>query len=226
MRAPSPLIEARNLRVFYRSGSIFSRPRWVAGPISLHVHRGEFVGLSGPSGCGKTSVGKALLNLMGTWEGDIYWKGRNVRHASQRELRPRFGWISQEPMLAFNPRRRIMETLRETLSVNRVTGNAQHRVAQLCEMVNLQPGMAMRFPFELSAGQIQRFALIRIFMLDPEFVLLDEPTSSLDPINQAQILDLIGEWRRHHGLTALIIAHSQRVLKKVCDRLLYLSATP
>ncbi len=226
MSEHSALIEARNLRVFYRQGSIFSNPRWVAGPISFHVHAGEFVGLAGSSGCGKTSIGKALLNLMRTWEGDVYWKGCNVRRAALRELRPRFGWISQEPMLAFNPRRRIIETLRETLSVNHMMGNAQYKIAQMCEMMNLQQGMALRFPFELSAGQIQRFSLIRTLMLDPEFVLLDEPTSSLDPINQAQILDLIGNWRRNHGLAALIIAHSHRILEKMCDRLLSLDVNP
>jgi ABC-type dipeptide/oligopeptide/nickel transport system ATPase subunit len=225
MSEHSALIEARNLKVFYRQGSVFSQRRWVAGPISFHIHAGEFVGLAGPSGCGKTSIGKALMNLMHTWEGDVYWKGRNVRNTSLRELRPRFGWISQEPMLAFNPRRRIMETLRETLAVNRMAENNRQKIAQMCEMMNLQQSMALRFPFELSAGQIQRFALIRTFMLDPEFVLLDEPTSSLDPINQAQILDLIGEWRRNHGLAALIIAHSHRILEKMCDRLLSLEAS-
>lgn len=225
MSEHSPLIEARNLKVFYRQGSVFSKRRWIVGPVSFHVHAGEFVGLAGPSGCGKTSIGKALMNLMRTWEGDVYWKGRNVRNASLRGLRPRFGWISQEPMLAFNPRRRIMETLRETLAVNRMAENDPHKIAQMCEMMNLQQSMALRFPFELSAGQIQRFALIRTFMLDPEFVLLDEPTSSLDPINQAQILDLIGEWRRNHGLAALIIAHSHRILEKMCDRLIKLDTS-
>jgi ABC-type dipeptide/oligopeptide/nickel transport system ATPase subunit len=196
----------------------------VAGPLSFHVHAGEFVGFAGPSGSGKTSIGKALLNLMRTWEGDVYWKGRNVRHSPLKELRPRFGWISQEPMLAFNPRRRIIETLRETLTVNRMTENAQQRIDRMCELMNLQQSMTLRFPFELSAGQIQRFALVRTFMLDPEFVLLDEPTSSLDPINQAQILDLIQNWRRDHGLAALIIAHSRRLLTRMCDRVLSLDA--
>jgi peptide/nickel transport system ATP-binding protein len=226
MSEHSALIEARNLKVFYRQGSVFSRPRWVAGPISFHIHAGEFVGLAGPSGSGKTSIGKALLNLIHTWEGDVYWKGLNVRNASLKELRPRFGWISQEPMLAFNPRRRIIETLRETLAINRMAENADQKIAQMCESMNLQQDMASRFPFELSAGQMQRFSLIRTFMLNPEFVLLDEPTSSLDPINQAQILDLIQDWRRDHGLAALIIAHSRRLLQKMCDHFLSLDVSP
>jgi peptide/nickel transport system ATP-binding protein len=225
MSEHSALIEVRNLQVYYRQGTVFSKRRWIAGPISFHVHVGEFVGLAGPSGCGKTSIGKALMNLMRTWEGDVYWKGCNVRNTSLRGLRPRFGWVSQKPMLAFNPRRRIIETLRETLAVNRMSENDRQKIAQMCEMMNLQQSMAWRFPFELSAGQIQRFALIRTFMLDPEFVPLDEPTSSLDPINQAQILDLIGEWRRKHGLAALIIAHSHRIHEKMCDRLIKLDAS-
>ena len=226
MSEHSPLIEARDLRIFYRHGSVFSHPRWVAGPISFHVHAGEFVGLAGPSGTGKSSIGKALLDLMPTWEGDVYWKGRNVRTTSIRKARPRFGWISQEPMLAFNPRRRIIDILRETLAVNKMAENANEKIAQMCTSMNLQQDMASRFPFELSAGQLQRFSLIRTFMLNPEFVVLDEPTSSLDPINQAQILDLIQAWRHDHGLAALIIAHSHRLLTKVCDHSLSMEVNP
>jgi len=214
------VVQARQLRIYHPSGLVFAARRWVAGPLNLAVRRNEFVGLAGPSGSGKTSVGKALLNLIQTWEGDVFWNGRHVRKTPLRPLRAGFGWISQEPALAFNPRRRIRQTLEETLFVN--GRNSLDAIEPLCGWMNLEPGLLDRYPFELSAGQIQRFALIRVFMLKPEFVVLDEPTSSLDPINQMEILNRILEWRRQHGLAGLFIAHSRRLLETVADRVVEL----
>ncbi|MCC7175106.1 MAG: ATP-binding cassette domain-containing protein [Bryobacterales bacterium] len=222
MSEHSAVIEARDLRVYYEEGAFLRRRRWVAGPISFHVHENEFVGLAGPSGSGKTSLGKALLNLIPTWEGDVYWMGRNIRQTSLRVLRSRFGWISQEPTLVFNPRRRIIDTLRETLMVGGSAKCHQRQIAHACDLMNLDPALAGRYPFELSAGQVQRFALARVLMLEPKFLLLDEPTSSLDPMNQAQILDRVLEWRRRYGLAAVVIAHSHRLLTRMCDRILTL----
>jgi len=217
------VVEARDLRVYHPTGRVFAARRWVAGPISLAVQRNEFVGLAGPSGSGKTSIGKALLNLVPTWEGDVFWNGLHVRRTTLRPLRASFGWISQEPTLAFNPRRRICQTLDETLAVNGRPDTGAIR--PLCDWMNLETPLLDRYPFELSAGQIQRLSLLRVFMLKPEFVVLDEPTSSLDPINQMQILDRILEWRRLHGLSALFIAHSRRLLAKVTDRVVQLGET-
>jgi ABC-type dipeptide/oligopeptide/nickel transport system ATPase subunit len=217
------VVEARDLRVYHPSGRVFAAKRWVAGPISLAVQRNEFVGLAGPSGSGKTSIGKALLNLIPTWEGDVFWNDLHVRRTTLRPLRASFGWISQEPTLAFNPQRRICQTIEETLKVN--GRNDTGTIRPLCDWMNLETSLLDRYPFELSAGQIQRLSLLRVFMLKPEFVVLDEPTSSLDPINQMQILDRILEWRRRHGLSALFVAHSRRLLAKVADRVVQLGGT-
>jgi peptide/nickel transport system ATP-binding protein len=205
--------------VYHNAGSLLISRHWVAGPISLHVHNNELVGLTGPSGSGKTSVGKALMNVISTWEGEIYWRGQNIRRIPLRKLRGQFGWIGQEPTLAFNPRKRVVDTLRETLAVNGIAGHTRDRISAMCETMNLEPQLAERYPFELSAGQVQRFALIRVFLFEPCFVLLDEPTSSLDPINQAQVLQQILTWRQRHGLAALIIAHSHSLLTRLCDRI-------
>jgi ABC-type dipeptide/oligopeptide/nickel transport system ATPase subunit len=219
----TPIVELRDVRVYHGGGALFHRRRWVAGPVSFHIHDNEFIGLAGPSGCGKTSLGKALLNLIPTWGGDIYWGGRNVRRTDLRSLRPQFGWISQEPALAFNPRRRIIDTLSETLSVGGIRECYRNLISRTCVLMNLHPDLAERYPFELSAGQVQRFALVRVLMLEPRFLLLDEPTSSLDPINQAQILEQIVCWRGQHRLAALIISHSRELLSHVCDRIITLS---
>ncbi len=222
MSEHNPVLEARDLRVYYDEGSLFARRRWVAGPVSFHVHENEFVGLAGPSGSGKTSVGKALLNLIPTWRGDVYWDGRHVRRTPLRALRRQFGWISQEPTLAFSPRRRIGDVLRETLAVHGVGGDPSERVATTCRSMNLDPSLLMRYPFELSAGQVQRFAIVRVLLLDPRLVVLDEATSSLDPVNQRQTLELMLAWRQRHGLATVIISHSQRLLARLCDRVVTL----
>lgn len=222
MAEHNPVLEARDLRVYYDEGSLFARRRWVAGPVSFHVHEDEFVGLAGPSGSGKTSIGKALLNLIPTWQGDVYWNERNVRRTPLRPLRSQFGWISQEPTLAFNPRRRIGDVLRETLAVHGIEGDPSERIATTCDGMNLDPALLMRYPFELSAGQIQRLAIVRVLLLEPRFVVLDEATSSLDPLNQRQILQLILAWRQRHGLATVIISHSQRLLARLCDRVVTL----
>lgn len=224
MSEHAPVVEARGLRVYYEEGSILRRRRWVAGPVSFHVHADEFVGLAGPSGSGKTSIGKALLNLIPTWEGEVYWMGRNVRKSGVEGLRGRLGWISQEPALAFNPRRRILETLTETLAVGRSPKCYRRQIHHVCDLMNLDPALAARYPFELSAGQLQRFALVRVLIMEPRFLVLDEPTSSLDPVNQARILERVLEWRRRYGLAALLIAHSRRMLERTCDRILALEA--
>ncbi len=216
------VLEARGVRVYYEEGALLRRRRWVAGPASLHIHAGEFVGLAGPSGCGKTSLGKAVLDLIPTWEGEVYWLGRNIRHAGVRPLRGQFGWVSQEPLLAFNPRRTIIETLHETLAVGKSQKCYRRQISHVCERMNLDPSLANRHTFELSAGQVQRFAFVRALLLEPKFLVLDEPTSSLDPMNQAQILERVIQWRERYGLSALFIAHSRRLLESMCDRVLTL----
>jgi oligopeptide transport system ATP-binding protein len=215
-----PVVAAQDLRVYFTGEALFAKPRWVAGPLSLTIWANEFVGLAGPSGSGKTSLGKALLNLIPTWEGKVFWQGEDVRRRSLRRRRGQFGWICQEPTLAFNPRFRIREVLDETLAVNRCRNS--HQIFELCEMLQLDVSLLNRYPFELSGGQVQRFALLRVLLLQPRFVVLDEPASSLDPLNQRLLIDRLFAWRERHGLTALFIAHSRRLLEQVTSRVITL----
>lgn len=219
-----PVIEARNLSVYYLSGAIISRRRYSIRNLTFHVHENETVGLAGPSGCGKTSVGKAILGLLPTWEGDIYWSGKNIRNGISHTERRRFGWIGQESALSFNPSRKIIATLRETLRVNDITDTGDMLIRGMCERMNLDYRILSRYPFELSGGQVQRCALMRAFLTGPRFLVLDEPTSSLDPINQMEILQLIMSWRKESSMSLLIISHSQSLLSRYCDRIIRLDS--
>ncbi len=224
-----PLLEAAGLRVYYREGIIFPKRKYAVGPFGCSVERNEIVGLAGSSGSGKTSIGKALLGLIPTWEGSIRWNGADMRpgdRAPRGGGGSRPGWIGQEPMLAFDPRLTIMDTLLETLRVNGLEEGAPERIGRMCAEMNVEKGLLARRSFELSPGQVQRCSLVRAFMLEPEFVLLDEPTSSLDPVNQALIFERIFAWRREHGLALLLISHSRELLERVCGRVITLPPRP
>lgn len=222
MSGSLPVLEARNVRVFYNHGFLSPRRNYITPPVSCSILANEIVGLSGPSGCGKTSLGKALLGLSPAWEGDIFWRGNNIRRMSLRRLRPFYGWIGQEPTMAFNPQRKILDALLETLKVNGRSDGGRQRIFKMCDQLNLERELMFRHPFEMSPGQIQRCSLIRVFMLEPRFVLLDEPTSSLDPVNQTQLYEYIFSWRRVHGLAILLISHSNDFLSRICQKIISL----
>ena len=220
MSVHESVIETRQLSVYHRSGAVFSKKAYCVRDLTLHVHRNEIVGLAGPSGSGKTSIGKAILGLIPTWDGDVYWNGYNIRRGIRRSSRRAYGWISQESTLSFNPSRKIIDVLHETLSVNGVNDDRQGRIRRMCEYMKIDQTILQRHSFEMSGGQIQRCALMRVLMLEPEFLLLDEPTSSLDTVTQLDILRLLLAWKREHGLTMIFISHSRELLKHFCHRII------
>ena len=218
MTEHTPLIEVRNLNVYHLAGAVLSRRKYCVRLLNFHIHKNEVVGLAGASGSGKTSVGKALLGLTPHWEGDIYWNGSNIRNGIDHSMRRGFGWIGQEATLAFNPSRKIIATLQETLKVNGIEDPQDSCLREMCGRMQLEFSMLHRYPFELSGGQVQRCALLRQLMLTPRFLLLDEPTSSLDTINQLEIFRLIMSWRAEKGLAVMIISHSTALLQRLCNR--------
>jgi ABC-type glutathione transport system ATPase component len=214
------VIEARNLSVFHYSGVMFTRRYYAVKNFSLHVHSGEIIGLSGESGCGKSSIGKSILNLIPTWEGDVYWNGTNIRGMDLRTHRRGYGWMSQEPFLIFNPRRKIIDSIAEALRVHHMAMTLDETMALLSPYLrdmSLDGNLLSRYPFELSGGQIQRFSLLRILSLNPRFVVLDEPTSSLDPISRKQIVELILHYHSLTAMSILWISHSRKLLDTVAN---------
>lgn len=228
MSAPSPqgrngagpLVEIGNLTKAYRLGS--GRVITALRDVSLTVQRGETLGLVGESGCGKSTLARCLMRLEEPTSGSIRFDGIDLTGLSRRRLRTerrRFQIIFQNPTTSLNPRMTLQETVAEPLRMYRpdVTDPAAAAV-DLLEAVGLPAAMAKRRPKALSGGQRQRAGIARAVATRPDFLVLDEPTSSLDLSVRAQILVLLQRIQRQFGLTYLFISHDLGVIRQVADR--------
>jgi oligopeptide/dipeptide ABC transporter ATP-binding protein len=194
--------------------------------ISFDVAAGEALALVGESGCGKTTTARSMLHLVPADAGQVLFHGQDVlalfRGNDRAEvLRARRGmqYMFQDPYLSLNPRWTIGQTLREPFRVHRHAPEAEwaERIAALLEQVGLEPGHAWRFPHEFSGGQRQRVGIARALAVEPQFLVLDEPVSSLDVSVRAQILNLLVELRAKLGLTYLYISHDLASVRFIAD---------
>jgi oligopeptide transport system ATP-binding protein len=192
--------------------------------LSLDIRQGETMGLVGESGCGKTTLGRAILRLVEPTSGEINFRGRDLAHLSNAEMRAQrrhLQVIFQDPYASLNPRMTVSQIIGEPLETFRLaTGEAKkQRVQELMEMVGLSPRFLKRYPHEFSGGQRQRIGIARALAVDPQFIVADEPISALDVSIQAQIMNLLDRLRREKNLTYLFISHDLRAVRHVSDRL-------
>ena len=222
------LLEVRNLKKYFElTGGFLQKTKEVVQAvedISLEVKRGETLGLVGESGCGKTTTGRVILQLIKGTSGDIYFKGKDLLKLSKKELqkmRPHMQIVFQDPYSSLNPRMTIKNIIAEPLSVNKVVkGQELHsKVLELMHLVGLKDEHLNRYPHEFSGGQRQRIGIARALALNPEFLVLDEPTSSLDVSVQAQILNLLKDLQKELELTYLFISHDLSVIKFMSTRI-------
>ena len=189
--------------------------------LSFEIRRGTTLGLVGESGSGKSTVAGALTGLVEPDAGTAQMDGADVfgvRGAAGKALRRRIGLIFQDPFSSLNPRARVQTAIDEPLRVHRLaTGKRarQARVAELLELVGLPTSFASRYPHELSGGQRQRVSIARALAAQPELLILDEATASLDVSVQAHVLDLLAELQREFGLTYLFIGHDLAVIQQM-----------
>jgi len=223
-----PLVEARGLRKYFTRGTVFGKKtvRAVDG-VDLEIARGESLGLVGESGSGKSTLGRLLLRLLEPTGGRILFDGTDITHMDEKRLRPlrrRMQLIPQDPYASFNPLLPLGEQLAEPLLVHGLAASeaeARRRVVEALEEAGLAPGedFYRRRPGQLSGGQLQRAAIIRAFLLEPDFVVADEPTSSLDVSVRAGILRMIRDYKERHGGSLLFITHDLATAKLVSDRI-------
>ncbi len=223
------LLRTEALQVYFpiMQGIVFERAvgavRAVDG-VSLEVRRGETLGLVGESGCGKSTFARAVMRLVDSTSGQVWFDGEEVTGISGdslRRLRRRMQMIFQDPYASLNPRMTIGSMLAEPLRVHRIARGAEgrKRVQDLIEMVGLPRNAVNRYPHEFSGGQRQRAGIARALAVSPEFIAADEAVSALDVSIQAQIINLLAELQRELSLTFLFIAHDLSVVRHISDRI-------
>ncbi len=198
--------------------------------VSFHIGRGEALGLVGESGSGKTTVGRCVLRLIESNSGAICFKGQDIRSMSQRTFRPlrsRMQLVFQDPDDALNPRMRIGDAMAEPLrqTENLSSKEQSIRVTELLNLVGLHERLARLYPHQISAGEQQRVGIARAISTNPDLVVLDEPTSSLDVSVRADILNLLRDLQAELGISYLFISHDLTAVRRLCHRvaIMYLS---
>ncbi len=226
---PRVLVSIRDLEVHFpvRGGVIRRRQvgsiKAVDG-VSFDVRRGETLGLVGESGCGKTTTGRAILRLTEPTGGAVMFDDRDLvtlPEDEMRTMRRRVQMIFQDPYASLNPRMTIGEILAEPVRVHGLRSGRDavgRRVAELLELVGLNPRFASRYPHEFSGGQRQRIGIARALAVEPDFIVCDEPVSALDVSVQAQVINLLEDLQDKLNLTYLFIAHGLAVVKHISDR--------
>ena len=217
------LLEVQNLSVTFGSKRA---PFRAVDDVSFHIYKGETFGLVGESGSGKTTIGRSIIRINPISGGAVLYKGERISGRISREMDRKvtrsIQMIFQDPMASLNERAKVSYIVSEGLYAggHRLTeAEKQEKVAKALSDVGLLPEFASRFPHEFSGGQRQRIGIARALIMDPEFIIADEPISALDVSIRAQVLNLMGQLQKERGLTYLFIAHDLSVVCFISDRI-------
>ena len=217
------LIEIKDLQITFGSG----RKKFVAvDHVNIDIYKGETFSLVGESGSGKTTIGRAITRINPVSAGEILFKGRRISGKISKELDleviKKCQMIFQDPMASLNERAKVDYIISEGLINHHLykdEDDRKRKVEYALREVGLLPEFASRFPHEFSGGQRQRIGIARALIMEPEFVVADEPISALDVSIRAQVLNLLNRLRKSRGLTYLFIAHDLSVVRFISDRI-------
>lgn len=214
------LLEVKNLKKY------FATPKGMlhaVDDVSFSIEEGKTLGIVGESGCGKSTTGRVILRLLEATDGEIYYKGQNIRNLDSKEmrnLRKEMQIIFQDPFSSLDPRMTVSEIIEEPIRLNKLITDKKkrfERVLELMELVGLSERLINTYPHELDGGRRQRIGIARALALNTKFIVCDEPVSALDVSIQAQILNLLKELQEQLGLTYIFITHDLSVVNHFSD---------
>ncbi|MBQ3513125.1 MAG: ATP-binding cassette domain-containing protein [Lachnospiraceae bacterium] len=192
--------------------------------VSFKIKEGEIVSFVGESGCGKSTLGRCILQLIKPSDGSVKYKGEELITATPKrlkELRKEMQIIFQNPYSSMNPRIRIGKALTEVLKeFHLYPGKERERILEVLDLVGMNEGALDKFPHQFSGGQLQRLAIARALLVEPKFIVADEPVSALDVSVQAQVVNLLMDLRDKLNLTIIFIAHDLSVVEHISDRVM------
>ncbi len=217
-----PLLEVRHLKKYFstKKGLLHA-----VDDVSFSIEEGKTLGLVGESGCGKSTTGRVILRLHEATDGEILYRGQDIRKLSpgeMREMRRKMQIVFQDPYSSLNPRMSVKSLIEESLLQQSRGMNSAERdkkVLEIMDLVGLERRLTHAYPHELDGGRRQRIGIARALILEPEFVVLDEPVSALDVCIQAQILNLLMDLQKELKLTYLFISHNLSVVKHISDEI-------
>lgn len=220
------LVEVKDLKKHFPIqngvfGQVTGQLRAVDG-VSFNIRKGSIFGLVGESGSGKTTVGRTLLGLYEKTAGSVKFRGEDLSALKPKQLktlRPKIQLVFQDPYSSLNPRIRVGDAIGEAMLEHKLCapGELRSKVLEVMKICGLSELHYNRFPHEFSGGQRQRIGIARALILQPDFIIADEPISALDVSIQAQIINLFSDLRDDHGVTFLFISHDLGVVEHLCD---------
>ena len=228
MTNKKPILIVDNLSVRFPIGSgLVRRAKGyvkAVNSVSFVINQGETLGLVGESGSGKTTIGRAIVRVNDPHEGSILLDGAELVGLSPKEMRPlrrKVQMVFQDPYSSLDPRQTVRQILVEPLVTHNLpltNAQGEDRVAELLNLVGLDPAFASRYPHQFSGGQRQRIGIARALAVEPDLIICDEPISALDVSIQAQVVNLLESLKKRLGIAYLFIAHDLAVVRHISDR--------